>query len=115
MNQLNQQDAEGILEVVNLLGPGLQQAISNAIVDAEIRLRLVHSHPDHAQHNLPPHPDHMPQLLWSCVYSAYIGSNTSSGELDYDPTMLHNNAAFHAEMALNAFKKRFQLSEEVAS
>lgn len=94
---------------MNLIGPGLQQAISNAIVDAELRLRLVHSNPNHqVEQPLPmPHPDFFSRMLWSCVYAEYIGGHTKSGEMDYDPAMLHDNAAFHAEMAFNAFEKRF--------
>lgn len=106
MNQITPQDEEGILEVMNLIGPGLQQAISNAIVDGEIRLRRINNQAN--QHSLAPHPDYLSQMLWCQVYAEYIGANTGTGELDYDPAMLHDNAAFHAETAFNAFNKRFK-------
>lgn len=97
---IGDEDADGIRELCNVIGPTLEQAIRNGVTEALLdvdafRANIAQKDPSAILQAYPRH-EAMERMLWMNVYSHSIGRNE-------DP----NEAADSADRAITAYNERF--------
>lgn len=99
MSNLSAEDEKNVLDVLNLVGPALQQAIADGVAKAFLMTDDRHELEDICSPpamQAIPHPNTVEQMVWSTAYGAAL----TYGKDDYV-------SAAQGDLAVMHFRKRF--------